>query len=232
MGGVAEGKELLRHVLHRALEGESGATTRQSGRGYRVDHHRDHGSGGTLRGKQEVIALAVAARASRGAVECFPKQFIAEGEGIVMQVQGRRQRGAASPTTMRIASYPASPSSTRGPWTTGPTGTGWSSTSVGRATGRQSPDRGLQWPAPAGVPLATLVPESRRRPGHAGRVAARRQPPAAPRELGQQTLVQFRARVSRAVHPDRSSWSSRGRSAPGARGGAALVVPDLHTAAG
>lgn len=74
MGGVAERKEVLRHVLHRALEGESGATTRQSGRGYRVDHHRDHGSGGTSRGKQEVIEkllrsprarLAVRSNASR-----------------------------------------------------------------------------------------------------------------------------------------------------------------------
>jgi hypothetical protein len=176
--GVAEKKELLRHVYTELSEGESGATTRQSGRGYRVDHHRDHGSGGTSRGKQEVIEklLRPPARASRGAIEFFPRQFIAGGEYIVMQAQGRRQLGAASPTTIRIASYPASPSSPRGPWTAGPTGTGWSSTSVGRATGRQSPDRGLQWPAPARVPLATLVLESRRRPGHAGRVAARRQP--------------------------------------------------------
>jgi hypothetical protein len=53
--GVAEKKELLRHVYTDLSRGESGATTRQSGRGYRVDHHRDHGSGGTSRGKQEVI---------------------------------------------------------------------------------------------------------------------------------------------------------------------------------
>ena len=74
MGGRCGEEGIAAACVHRALEGESGATTRQSGLGYRVDHHRDHGSGGTSRGKPGVIEkllrsprarLAVRSNASR-----------------------------------------------------------------------------------------------------------------------------------------------------------------------